>query len=101
MRSPHILSPPRCSLKTSICGSCDFKVFSGIVENPLLQKVSALFIFSCYTGLSHLDVMQLKKGNVETGTERLKWLEKNKDKTNIQIDLAIIIQSNNLKEISF
>ena len=46
-----------------------FKIENRIFDEPMLKKVQQLFIFSCYAGLSYVDVMQLKPENVAMGTD--------------------------------
>src|SRR5580658_7999168 len=37
------------------------------LENPMLRRVSDLFIFSCYTGLAYIDLVMLRPANIVTG----------------------------------
>jgi len=46
-----------------------------------LNQVKDIFIFCCFTGLSYIDVFQLKKSNVEIGIDGKKWIFTHRQKT--------------------
>lgn len=48
---------------------------------PRLQMVRDLFVFSCYTGLAYIDLMQLEQLNIVTGMDGEKWLVLDRQKT--------------------
>lgn len=62
------------------------KVFTG----PGLQLVKDLFLFSCYTGLSYIDVMQLKNDNIGLGIDGGKWIITKRKKTNNHLKIPLL-----------
>jgi site-specific recombinase XerD len=58
------------------------------IERLLLVK--DLFIFSCYTGLSYIDVMQLNEDNIALGIDGGKWIIKNRQKTNNKVKIPLL-----------
>ncbi|TDH18481.1 site-specific integrase [Segetibacter sp. 3557_3] len=59
-------------------------------ENTTMQKVRELFLFSCYTGLSYVDVMDLKPTDIITGVDGARWLKIYRAKTNIAVDVPLL-----------
>jgi hypothetical protein len=56
-----------------------------LIENveldiPMLQKVREIFMFSCYTGLSYVDVINLKPHQIVNGTDGVKWITSQEQK---------------------
>jgi len=60
------------------------------LENPTLQKVRDLFVFSCYTGLAYVDLMDLKPQNILTGVDGMKWIKTCRKKTSIPINVPLL-----------
>lgn len=60
-------------------------------EFPLdrLDRVRDLFIFSCYTGISYVDIMKLTLSNISMGIDGNNWImtKRQKTKTSIKIPL--------------
>ncbi len=54
-----------------------------------LDRVRDLFVFSCYTGISYSDIMNLKPMNLHFGIDGKKWIitKRQKTKTTIKIPL--------------
>jgi site-specific recombinase XerD len=46
-----------------------------------LRLVRDIFVFSCYTGLAYIDVKQLAPENISFGIDGIKWIFKNRQKT--------------------
>lgn len=59
-------------------------------EMPRLELVKDLFIFSCYTGLSYIDVSNLKQENIVTGLDEEKWIVTSRQKTNTAVKMPIL-----------
>jgi len=55
-----------------------------------LQIVKDLFIFSCYTGLAYVDVMNLKHENLCLGIDKKMWIKTTRTKTDIPVNLPIL-----------
>jgi integrase/recombinase XerD len=60
-----------------------------------LSVVRDLFIFSCYTGMSYVDIMKLKKDNILSGIDGDNWImtERLKTKTPVKIPLLPVVES--------
>lgn len=54
-----------------------------------LERVRDLFVFSCYTGISYIDLITLTKENVHLGIDGNKWIitKRKKTKTPVKIPL--------------
>ncbi|SFB91794.1 Site-specific recombinase XerD [Algibacter lectus] len=55
-----------------------------------LTLVKDLFIFSCYTGLSYIDVMNLNEDNIAIGIDRGRWIITNRQKTHSKVKIPIL-----------
>ncbi|MCB0743325.1 MAG: site-specific integrase [Ignavibacteriae bacterium] len=60
-----------------------------------LSVVKDLFIFSCYTGISYGDIMELTKNNIVLGMDGNYWIEskRNKTKTTFKVPILPIVES--------
>lgn len=60
-----------------------------------LMTVKDLFVFGCYTGMSYVDIMKLKKDNVLLGIDGNNWImtERLKTKTPVKIPLLPVVES--------
>ncbi len=60
-----------------------------------LTTVKDLFIFSCYTGMSYVDIMRLNEDNIIPGIDGNRWImtERIKTKTPVKIPLLPIAES--------
>ena len=55
-----------------------------------LQYVKDLFVFSCYTGLSYIDVVQLTPEHVQVGEDKEYWLITKREKTDNPVRIPIL-----------
>jgi site-specific recombinase XerD len=55
-----------------------------------LQQVKDLFVFSCYTGLAYIDVMQLTSENVTRGIDGEFWLFTSRQKTDSSVSIPLL-----------
>jgi integrase len=55
-----------------------------------LDWIRDLFIFSCYTGLAYIDVMQLKLSNITVGIDGERWLITKREKTNNAVRVPLL-----------
>jgi site-specific recombinase XerD len=60
------------------------------LENPMLQRIRDLFVFSCYTGLAYSDLMDLQPCNILTGVDGLKWIKTSRKKTDIPVNVPLL-----------
>ncbi|MGS2738496.1 site-specific integrase [Sinomicrobium sp. M5D2P17] len=59
-------------------------------DMPRLQQVKDLFVFSCYTSLSYIDVINLGKGNIRLGIDGEQWIVYQREKTAKPIRIPIL-----------
>jgi len=59
-------------------------------EIERLEIVKDLFVFSCYTGLSYIDVMNLNDDNIAYGIDGGKWIITNRQKTNNKVKIPLL-----------
>ena len=55
-----------------------------------LEQVRDLFIFSCYTALSYIDVCELTKENIRTSFDGNLWIMTKRHKTNIASNVRLL-----------
>ena len=55
-----------------------------------IQYVKDLFVFSCYTGLAYIDVMQLKASNLAIGIDGMHWIYTNRQKTDDSVRIPLL-----------
>ncbi|RXP60300.1 site-specific integrase [Lutibacter sp. HS1-25] len=55
-----------------------------------LERVRDLFIFSCYTGIAYIDIMQLTHNNIHLGIDGNKWIITKRQKTKITVKVPIL-----------
>lgn len=60
------------------------------LENPMLCRVRDLFIFSCYTGLSYIDLVMLKPSNIIAGADGMQWIRTSRKKTEIPVNVPLL-----------
>jgi len=67
----------------------------GLLENTeftteRLQKIKDCFVFSCYTGLSYIDVKELTESNIVRGIDNNNWVYTKREKTDEQVKVPIL-----------
>lgn len=55
-----------------------------------LQLAKDLFIFSCYTGLPYLELMNLKQDNIINGFDGNKWIQMKREKTSKDLSIPLL-----------
>ncbi|UMB55331.1 site-specific integrase [Lutibacter sp. A64] len=55
-----------------------------------LDRVRDLFVFSCYTGISYIDIMQLTKENIHLGIDRNNWIITKRQKTKTPVKIPLL-----------
>ena len=55
-----------------------------------LQKIKDCFVFSCYTGLSYIDVKELTESNIVKGIDNNDWIYTRREKTDEQVKVPIL-----------
>ena len=55
-----------------------------------MEYVRDLFVFSCYTGMAYIDVMQLTPNNIILGMDGNQWLKTVREKTDTTVSVPIL-----------
>lgn len=58
-----------------------------------IQYAKDLFVFSCYTGIAYIDVMQLTPENIVLGIDGNQWIKSHREKTDTSIHVPILHQA--------
>ena len=58
-----------------------------------------MFLFSCYTGLSYIDLAELGPENIITGIDGELWLQTSRTKTNTSVRVPLLPKANELIEM--
>ena len=61
--------------------TCFLDLFQKEFKIERLSQVRDIFLFSCYTGLSYIDVKQLTRNNISMGIDGERWIFTNRQKT--------------------
>ncbi|SNR66257.1 Site-specific recombinase XerD [Lutibacter agarilyticus] len=55
-----------------------------------LDRVRDLFVFSCYTGIAYIDIMQLTENNIHLGIDGNNWIITKRQKTNVMVKVPLL-----------
>lgn len=55
-----------------------------------LRQVRDIFVFSCYTGLSYIDIANLKGENVQTSFDGHEWIKVRRQKTQVVSNIRLL-----------
>ena len=55
-----------------------------------LELVRDLFVFSCYTGISYIDLKELRKNEIVTGDDGKLWIDTERIKTGVQVKVPLL-----------
>lgn len=61
-----------------------------------LERVKDLFIFSCYTGISYIDIMQLTHSNIHKGIDGNNWIITKRQKTKAAVKVPLLYKAQEL-----
>lgn len=61
-----------------------------VISLPRLSVVRDIFIFSCYTGLAFVDVMNLKPSNIVMAADETLWVRTFREKTTIPVNVPLL-----------
>lgn len=59
-------------------------------DRPCLEITKDMFVFSCYTGLSYIDIQKLNKDHLVKGNDGGLWIRTKRVKTNIPIKIPVL-----------
>lgn len=66
------------------------------LENPVFQLVRDLFIFSCYTGLAYIDLIELKPKEIVTNVSGVKWIKTAREKSGVVVNIPLLDEALNI-----
>ena len=69
-------------------------IIKKVLHIPRLDLVRDVFIFSCYTGLSYVDVKKLSKDNIVRGIDGDYWIKTKRAKTDSTSNIPILSNAN-------
>lgn len=61
-----------------------------------LDRVRDLFVFSCYTGISYVDIMNLTENNIVMGIDGNNWIITKRQKTNTSVKIPLLQKAEEL-----
>jgi integrase len=65
-------------------------IYNHEFSSKRLEQVRDLFIFSCYTALSYIDVCELKQEDIRTGFDGNLWIIRKRHKTNVTSTVQLL-----------
>lgn len=67
-------------------------------KNPTHEKIKDLFVFACYTGLSYIDVKELKASHLVKGLDGGDWLYTKRKKTDEPLKIPLLPKAREIIE---
>ena len=61
-----------------------------------LERIRDLFVFSCYTGISYIDIMNLTEDNILLGIDGGNWIFTHRQKTKTKIKIPVLEKAQEL-----
>lgn len=59
-------------------------------QQERLERVRDLFVFSCYTGISYIDIMNLTEDNILLGIDGDNWIFTHRQKTKTKVKIPLL-----------
>lgn len=66
------------------------RIYEKKVATKRLEQVKDIFIFSCYTGLSYVDICNLKESNIRNAVDESIWIMSKRQKTDVQFNVLLL-----------
>lgn len=66
--------------------------------NERLERIRDCFVFSCYTGLSYVDVMELTRNNIVKGIDGNHWISTKREKTDKPVKVPLLPKAREILE---
>lgn len=66
------------------------RIYQKTFASKRLEQVRDMFIFSCYTGLSYVDVCELRAENIKVSFDGNLWIIKKRHKTNVTSNIRLL-----------
>lgn len=67
-----------------------FEIEDKQINIPRVQFARDVFVFSCYTGMAYIDVMQLTPMNITKGIDGNKWIKTFREKTDTPVNVPLL-----------
>ncbi|GAA3575221.1 hypothetical protein GCM10022395_25290 [Snuella lapsa] len=67
-------------------------------KSPTYERVKDIFLFSCYTGLSYVDVKELMSTQLLIGIDGNYWLNTKREKTNETVKIPLLPKAKQIME---
>jgi site-specific recombinase XerD len=92
MKDPFILYDKKIKVKDAIFLSLEelTKIEKVKLISKRLEVVRDIFVFSCYTGYSPIDIHKLTSNSIVTGTDGQKWILAKRTKTGVNSDFPLL-----------
>lgn len=74
----------------------EIKAIEHAVLRPTLCIVRDLFLFAVYTGISYIDIYNLRGDNLNIGIDHTQWLSFHRQKTDIRVSLPLLEPAENI-----
>jgi site-specific recombinase XerD len=68
------------------------------INIPRIEQIRDVFVFCCYTGLAHVDVLKLKKENMYKGIDGSQWININRTKTDTNSRIPLLSKAASIIE---
>ncbi|MCL6266970.1 site-specific integrase [Flagellimonas myxillae] len=68
------------------------------IKSARLKSVRDLFVFSCYTGISYIDVMQLTNESLVLGMDKTYWIMTQRQKTRNAVKIPLLSKASEIIE---
>nr|WP_298995590.1 site-specific integrase [uncultured Allomuricauda sp.] len=68
------------------------------IKSTRLKLVRDLFVFSCYTGISYIDVMQLTNKSLVLGLDNTNWIMTQRQKTRNAVKIPLLSKASEIIE---
>lgn len=76
--------------KTPLSSRELFLLENKVFESERLNEVRDIFVFQCYTGLSYIDVKQLRSDEIKIGIDNKQWIISSRQKTGSSTTIPLL-----------
>ena len=66
------------------------RIYNKKFASNRLEQVRDMFVFSCYTGLSYIDLYNLTPDNIKTGFDGKLWIMTKREKTGVDSNIPLL-----------
>lgn len=65
-------------------------IYTKVFASKRLSQVRDIFIFSCFTGLSYIDVFNLAESNIQQAFDQSLWIMTKRSKTGVKVNVRLL-----------